>query len=196
MLFRVQRETRRPPGAALQRLAREVSGNRRRIYGKAGAMMVAQTKRRMAGGVAPTGDRWMSLSPRTIAAKGHDKPLFHTGDLNRSIQVLALSADNVVVGPTMGAQKKAITMQFGRQRIDGVTFQVPEHTRRAHTRTQAGRVVRVRAHTVRAHARQGSLPPIPARPFLGWAPQSRRGQQDLQQVTDLVITEIRRHDGV
>lgn len=142
----------------------------RRMFGEIGQDMVRSTKTLLSQQKSPSGVPFAPLSERAIASKGHRRILFKTGAMNRGIQIVSLDYDSVSVGLTGTEAKKGATHQFGRERINGVTFHIPAHRRKSYTRkTTAGRRVRVKASQVRAHTREGSLPPIPGRPFLGFS---------------------------
>jgi phage virion morphogenesis protein len=65
---------------------------------------------------SPEGDRWEALSDVTIALKGHDKPLFHSGGLAEGISVLDVSNDGFMI--TADAPY-ASYMQKGVKRVKG-----------------------------------------------------------------------------
>src|ERR1700731_2859280 len=46
---------------------------------------------------SPEGERWQALSDVTIALKGHDRPLFESGELAGSINVEEVTSDGFVI---------------------------------------------------------------------------------------------------
>jgi len=159
----------------LQRVGRE-------MFGEIGQYMVRSTKSGLSRQRTPDGAPFVPLSDRAIASKGHRRILFKTGAMNRGIQIVSLDYKAVSVGLTGTEAKKGITHQFGRERINNVTFHIPAHRRKAYTRaTKSGKTVRVKASQVKAHTRVGNLPPIPARPFIGFSEQ-RKDQQNIAKI--------------
>jgi phage virion morphogenesis protein len=160
----------------------------RAMFGEIGQYMVRSAKKNFSEQRSPDGQAWLPPSERTIKEKGHSRLLFKTGALNRGIQIVSLENEKVSVGVTGTEAKKGITHQFGRERIDNVTFHIPEHKRKSHSRkTKSGKTVRVKAYQVKAHTRTGSLPPIPARPFLGFSEPRR----DIERIGNIARKHLR-----
>lgn len=65
---------------------------------------------------SPEGERWAALSEVTIELKGHDKPLFETGELSNSIGIGDVSNDGFEI---FSASDYASYMQEGVQTLRG-----------------------------------------------------------------------------
>ena len=89
----------------------------RDMLGEVGEYMVQSVKINFSKERDPDGKKWRRLSKRTIKAKGHNRILFETGALNRSIQIVSLDEKSVSVGVTGTEVEKAITHQFGTERV-------------------------------------------------------------------------------
>jgi phage gpG-like protein len=159
----------------------------RAMFGEIGQFMVRSAKLNFQHEISPSGRAWRPNQPRTVEEKGHSRILFASGEMNRAIQIVSLGSDSVSVGLTGGAARKGVTHQFGRETIEGVVFNVPTHSRVAHTRRQGGRLVRVGPSTVRAHQRVGTLPEIPARPFLGFS----KPRNDRKKISAIAVKHLR-----
>ena len=65
---------------------------------------------------SPDGERWEALSDVTIALKGHDQPLFQTGGLADSVDVLDVSKDGFMIS---AEAPHASYMHKGVKRVKG-----------------------------------------------------------------------------
>jgi phage gpG-like protein len=66
----------------------------------------------------PNGEKWPALSQMTIDMKGHSTPLYHSGELARSIHVLAYDQSGVIISSTA---PYAELMQKGFYPTSGLT---------------------------------------------------------------------------
>jgi len=65
---------------------------------------------------SPDGERWAALSDVTIALKGHDQPLFQSGELSKGIDVLDVSKDGFMIS---AEAPHASYMQKGVSKVKG-----------------------------------------------------------------------------
>lgn len=164
---------------ALQRVGRK-------MFGEIGQYMVMSSKRNFSNQVSPAGVPWAPNAPRTVKQKGHARILFKTGAMNRGIQIVSLDNNKVSVGVTGTEAKKGKTHQFGREKIENVTFKIPAHRRKAHTKMVGGKTIKVKASNVKSHTRQSSLQAIPVRPFLGFS----EPRNDIQNISKIVSKHL------
>jgi phage virion morphogenesis protein len=91
----------------------------------------------------PDGERWAALAEVTVELKGHDRPLFETGELSRSIEITDVSSH----GFELTAETPyASYMQNG--------------------------VAKMRAITDSRHTEGMGKGSIPARPFMGFSSEN------------------------
>lgn len=102
--------------ARLNEMLRSI-GSMEEVWQDAAQYMVNSTRNRiLRQKVSPSGEAWAPLSEVTIELKGHDRALFHTGELARSIEVTSSGPD----GFTVAAQAEhASYMQNGVKRTGG-----------------------------------------------------------------------------
>src|SRR5215216_1835864 len=86
--------------AALARLNRRLSGllhdsiNLEPVMQQAAQYMKNSTVNRIQRSkTSPSGERWAALSEVTAELKGHDQPLFHSGEMSRGIDIADVSND-------------------------------------------------------------------------------------------------------
>lgn len=61
----------------------------------------------------PNGNRWAALSQATIDIKGHGRPLFHTGELARSIYIDMNDRSGFMIGSDTGIAPYAAVQNYG-----------------------------------------------------------------------------------
>ncbi len=66
------------------------------ILKKSHRLLMHTIRSRFRGGFGPNRVRWQALSPLTIAWKGHSKPLFFTGRLQKSIRTTFYASELII----------------------------------------------------------------------------------------------------
>ena len=70
------------------------------ILKKSHRLIMSTIRDRFAGGYGPNRVRWAPLSPLTIARKGHKKPLFFSGKMQKSIRATFYASELVITAGT------------------------------------------------------------------------------------------------
>lgn len=89
----------------------------RPVLEEIGQYMVRSTQHRIVRSkTSPDGERWADNSDLTVELKGRNSPLYHTGNLSKSVRVTKLDANRVVVSAT---SPYASHNQHGVNRVRG-----------------------------------------------------------------------------
>ena len=77
---------------------------------------------------APDGERWEALSDVTAELKGHDQPLFHSGEMSRGIDIADVSDDGFMIvadAPYASYMQRGVNQVRGAFRSKRPSPQIP-----------------------------------------------------------------------
>ncbi|MEH2517482.1 phage gpG-like protein [Bradyrhizobium sp. AZCC 1610] len=99
---------------------------------------------------SPGGERWAALSDVTAELKGHDQPLFHSGEMSRGINIADVSDDGFMIvadAPYASYMQRGVSKVKGAFRSKRPSPQIPARPFMGYSEENIRRISKmIRAH--------------------------------------------------